>query len=448
MNDTAPSDRTTGNQRLLAESAEIVPGGVHTSIRIIDPPLCVQRARGGLHRGHGRQAIHRLSRRIRAVHPGALLSRCHRECCNAIRETDLYGISVTPMEVELAKKIVTHVPSVEQVLFCCTGSEATFHAVRLARAATSRSKVIKFQGCYHGWHDYVLRNVISSSNLVGGRDPGSAGMLTEAIDNTLVCRFNDLASVEDASGTTKARSPHHPRADPAQCGCDPASTGLSRRPEKPLRSRRHRPDLRRGDHWFPTPHWWLSGDLGQVTPDLTTMGKAIANGFPMAAIAGKRDLMQQFNTRTGGDVYFAGTFNGHSSCVAAALATIEVLETGKVHPHIFRLGERMRAGASGDMQTRGYPRHRPASARSISSTSWSRSPDHQLPRPTRQRRGTLCPLPSRADEAWRVRTANEPETESSELQPHGSRRRRDARYCGAGTGGDLRSKIPQSDLRN
>jgi glutamate-1-semialdehyde 2,1-aminomutase len=114
----------------------------------------------------------------------------------AIRVTDLYGISSTELEVELARRVVAHVPSVEQVLFCCTGSEATFHAVRLARAATGRPKLIKFQGCYHGWHDYLLRNVLSAPERVGGRDPTSAGMLDEAVDNTLVRDFNDLEGVE------------------------------------------------------------------------------------------------------------------------------------------------------------------------------------------------------------------------------------------------------------
>ena len=85
------------------------------------------------------------------------------------------------------------------------------------------------------------------------------------------------------------------------------------------------------------------------------MGKAIANGFPIAAIGGKRELMQRFNTRVGGDVFFSGTFNGHASCLAAALATVEILETEPVHEHIFRLGERMRDGLGEIVERLGYP---------------------------------------------------------------------------------------------
>ncbi len=88
-------------------------------------------------------------------------------------------------------------PSVEQVLLCNTGTEATYHAIRLSRAVTGRQKIVKFQGCYDGYHDYVLRNVLSAPEMVGKRDPGSKGMLEAAIDSTLVCRFNDLDSVRE-----------------------------------------------------------------------------------------------------------------------------------------------------------------------------------------------------------------------------------------------------------
>jgi glutamate-1-semialdehyde 2,1-aminomutase len=272
-----------------------------------------------------------------------------------IRETDLYGISTTELEVELAKKVVAHVPSVEQVLFCCTGSEATFHAVRLARAATGRRKLVKFQGCYHGWHDYLLRNVLSAPDLVGQRDPVSAGMLDEAVDNTLVCDFNDLEGVERAV-----------RANPEQVAgiiLEPIPHNLGCILPRPgfLEGLRRLCD-REGivlifDEVITGFRHHIGGyqALAGVRPDLTTLGKAIGNGFPIAAIGGKRELMQRFNTQPGGNVYFAGTFNAHASCVAASLATIETLETGEVHDHIFRLGERMRMGLREIVARAGIP---------------------------------------------------------------------------------------------
>ena len=84
-------------------------------------------------------------------------------------------------------------PSVEQVLLTSTGSEATFQALRVARAATGRRHIIKFQGCYHGWHDAVAMNVISRPRRIGRKDPLSQGILPEMLDATIVCRFNDAA---------------------------------------------------------------------------------------------------------------------------------------------------------------------------------------------------------------------------------------------------------------
>jgi glutamate-1-semialdehyde 2,1-aminomutase len=346
--------REDDNIRLLHESAQYVPGGLHTAIRIIDPPLCIRRAKGAyLWDLNGRKFID-----YHAAFAPIILGHCHESVIErvteTIRTTDLYGVSTTEIELSLSKKIVEHVPSVEQVLLCCTGSEATFHAIRVARAFTNRQKIIKFQGCYHGWHDYVLRNVISSSNLVGGRDPGSAGMLEEAIDNTIVCTFNDLDDVEQRV----AEKPGGIAAIilepiPHNVGC------IMPKPE--FLSGLRRLCDREGivlvfDEVITGFRHHIGGyqSICGVTPDITTMGKAIANGFPIAAIGGRYDLMQRFNTRVGGDVFFSGTFNGHSSCLAAALATIEVLETGRVHEHIFRLGEKIRQGLREIVARNGY----------------------------------------------------------------------------------------------
>lgn len=357
MVSTASAVETTenGNIRLLEESSKYVPGGLHTAIRIIDPPLCIRRAKGAyIWDVDDKRYID-----YHAAFAPIILGHCHpavtERVIELIQRTDLYGVSTTETELELSKKIVRHVPSVEQVLLCCTGSEATFHAVRVSRAYTDRQKIIKFQGCYHGWHDYVLRNVITSSNLVGGRDPGSAGMLEEAIDNTIVCTFNSVEEVEDAV-----------REHAGQIACIilepiPHNVGCIMPSQEFLEGLRRICD-REGivlifDEVITGFRHHIGGyqSISGVTPDITTMGKAIANGFPIAAIGGKRDMMQRFNTRVGGDVFFSGTFNGHSSCLAAALATIEMLEGGAVHDHIFRLGEKMRAGLREIVDRKGYP---------------------------------------------------------------------------------------------
>ena len=350
-----PGTVKDANVRLHEEAKRFIPGGVGSAIRLADPPLCIRRAQGAyLWDENGKRYID-----YHAAFAPIVLGHCYPAVVDrvveTIRQTDLYGVTTTYLELELAKKIVENVPSVEQVLLCCTGSEATFHAVRLSRAATGRRKLIKFQGCYHGWFDYVLRNVISAPAVVNKWDPGSAGMLREAVEHTVVCRFNDLDSVEqairdnpgDVAGIILEPIPHNvgcilPKQsflEGLRAICD--REGIVLIFDEVITGFRHN----------------IGGyqAICGVTPDLTTMGKAIANGFPIAAIGGKRELMQRFNTRVGGDVFFSGTFNGHSSCVAAALATIECLATRDVHAHIFRLGERMRSGLRSIVERKGYP---------------------------------------------------------------------------------------------
>jgi glutamate-1-semialdehyde 2,1-aminomutase len=216
--------------------------------------------------------------------------------------------------------------------------------VRVSRAATGRQKLLKFQGCYHGWHDAVLRNTLSAPDRVGQRDPGSAGMFEPAIDSTLVCRFNDLEDVEQTV-----------RANPDQVAAIilepiPHNIGCVLPEQAFLEGLRALCDREGIMLIFDEVITGFRHHIGGyqavcgVTPDLTAMGKAMANGFPMAALGGKRALMERFNPHAGGDVFFAGTYNGYAGAVAAALTTIELLESGAVYPHLFRLGDRLRDG--------------------------------------------------------------------------------------------------------
>ncbi len=267
----------------------------------------------------------------------------------------LFGVGVTAAEVALARKIVEHVPSADQVVVCNSGSEATYHAIRLARGVTGREKIVKFQGCYNGFHDYVLRNVLSEPELVGRRDPQSKGMLEAAVDATLVCRFNDL---DDVEATVRA----HPDAIAAII-VEPVahnSPGLVPRPGflEGLRALCDREGIVLVfDEVITGFRHGLGGYQGicGVTPDLTTLGKAIANGYPLAAVAGRRELMERFTTNPAGDVHFGGTYNGNAVAVEAGLATIELLEDGAVHERVFALGERMRAGLARIAADAGVP---------------------------------------------------------------------------------------------
>ena len=144
-----------------------------------------------------------------------------------MQEVDLVGTGLTELEIELARKICQHVPLAEKVLFCNSGSEETYQTIRLARAVPGRKKLVKFHGCYHGWHDSVAMNVISPPDRVGGKDPLSAGSLPEVIEHTLVCAFNDLDQVEQTVRVHRGQiAGHHPGADPAQRGLPAAQARL------------------------------------------------------------------------------------------------------------------------------------------------------------------------------------------------------------------------------
>jgi glutamate-1-semialdehyde 2,1-aminomutase len=334
----------SGSRELLERARRVAPGGVHTSIRTIDPPVSFARAEGAyIYDVDGNRYID-----YHAAFGPFVLGHTDPAVTERVRETigrlDLFGVGATELEVELAEQIVQHVPSAEKVLFCNAGSEATYHAIRVARAVTGRQLIIKFQGCYHGWHGYVLRNMLSAPEAIGTRDPGSAGMLDEEIDSTLVCTFNDLAEVEQ----TIADHPEQIAAiilEPI-----PHNIGCVLPKQRFLEGLRAVSDQHGIVLIFDEVVTGFRHHLGGyqaicgVTPDLTTMGKAMANGFPMAALAGRADVMDRFNTHPTGDVFFAGTYNGHAGSVAAALATLEVLEREPVHEHIFRLGDKMRAG--------------------------------------------------------------------------------------------------------
>jgi glutamate-1-semialdehyde 2,1-aminomutase len=341
----APGDRSYVNSaRLYEQACQVLPGGVNSSLRNILPHLIFTKAAGAiLADADGNEYID-----YQAAFGPPLLGHNHpevnRHVVEALEGCLLPGAGTIEPEIEVARKIRQHVPSAEKVLLCSTGSEATYHAIRVSRAVTGRMKIIKFQGCYHGFHDYVLRNIISPADKVGKLDPASAGILPEALENTLVCTFNSLDEVE--------RTLQANRGGIAAIILEPIPHNIGCVLPKPgfLAGLRELAATHGCILIFDEVITGFRHHLGGyqalcgVTPDLTTLGKAIANGFPMAALCGKAEIMDHFMTRPGGDTFFSGTFNGNAVGCAAALATMEILEREPVHEHIFRLGERLRQG--------------------------------------------------------------------------------------------------------
>ena len=174
-------------------AAKVIPGGVNSGQRSIEglDGLVIASTKGATFTDdQGQEYVD-----FHAAFGPPVLGHNDPDVDNAVIETvrkvDLMGVGVTELEVQLAEELVKSISSVEKVLLTVTGSEATFHALRVARAATGRRMIVKFQGCYHGWHDSIALNVISKPDAVGRRDPLSKGSLDAVLDNTVVLPFND-----------------------------------------------------------------------------------------------------------------------------------------------------------------------------------------------------------------------------------------------------------------
>lgn len=335
----------TRSRELLAHARRVIPGGVNTGRRNCEPAISICKA-------HGAQMEDVDGNRFIDYHAawGAIVlghsdERVNARVERAIDEMVLIGFGTTPGEVAVAEAIVAAVPCADQVLLTNSGTEATFHAVRLARAVTGRETVIKFQGLYHGFHDYLLSGSVESTlTKEEGRDRRTAGILRAAEEKTIVCRFNDLGSVEQAFRNRPG--------DIAAVFVEPYAHNAGSIAPEPgfLEGLReicnHQGSVLVFDEVITGFRHGIGGyqSLCGVTPDLTTLGKAIANGFPIAALCGKRYLMEHFSTAEEGDVFVGGTYAGNAVATSAALATIEALSNPSVYEHTFALGDRMRAG--------------------------------------------------------------------------------------------------------
>jgi glutamate-1-semialdehyde 2,1-aminomutase len=223
------------------------------------------------------------------------------------------------------------------------------HCVRVARAFTGRQKLVKFQGSYNGSHDAVLRNIISPADRANLRDPGSAGMLEAAIDNTIVCRFNDFEGVtevfemygEQLAAVILEPVLHNAPSILPQPGFHQHLRDLCTKWDVVLIWDEVVTAFRHHIGGYQT--------IEGVTPDLTMLAKSMANGYQFAAFGGRRDIMERFSTFRGddrspaGDVFYGGTFNGHTLGAVAAIATIRELQTCD-YQALYAKGERMRAG--------------------------------------------------------------------------------------------------------
>lgn len=248
-----------------------------------------------------------------------------------------YG-TPTELEVKFAEKIIEHVPCAEMVRFVNTGTEATMAAIRLARGCTGRKKIVKFEGAFHGAHDYVLVKAGSGATTHGV--PTSKGIPHETTKNTLLAPFNDMEAVERIIRKNEIACVI---LEPVigNAGCILPRKGFL----EFLREITQDNDiLLIFDEVITGFRLSLGGaqEYYNVTPDVTTLGKILGGGLPIGAIASRREIMEHFSPL--GEVYQAGTFNGNPLSLTAGYATISILEEAPVYKKINSHCEKIRKG--------------------------------------------------------------------------------------------------------
>lgn len=312
------------NVELFTRASLSIPGGVNSPVRAFrsvgGTPRFVSRAQGPyMWDADDKRYIDYIG----SWGP-AILGHAHPEVVRAVQEAAVHGLSYgapTEAEIEIAEMLIERMPSIEQVRLVSSGTEATMTAIRLARGATGRNKIIKFEGCYHGHADSLL--VKAGSGLLTFGNPTSAGVPPEFVAHTIVLDFNDIEGV-------KAAFAEHGK-DIACIIVEPIAGNMNLIKPIPgflevLRSEctAHGAllifdEVMTGFRVGPQGVQGLSG----VTPDITTLAKVIGGGMPIGAFGGRKDIMQHIAPI--GAVYQAGTLSGNPVAVAAGITTLRLL---------------------------------------------------------------------------------------------------------------------------
>ena len=321
---------TSRNDVLFERAKRVIPGGVNSPVRAFKAvggtPRFVQRAQGAYFWDADGQ---RYIDYIGSWGP-MILGHGHPAVLQAVQKAALDGFSYgapTEREVELAEEIIKLVPSIEMIRLVSSGTEAAMSALRLARGATGRSKIIKFEGCYHGHADALL--VKAGSGLATFGNPTSAGVPPEVVQHTLVLEYNNVAQLEEAFAL-------HGK-ELACLMIEPIAGNMNFvRASVPFMKRCRELCTQYGallvfDEVMTGFRVALGGAqsvyaklIPGFEPDMTVMGKVIGGGMPLAAFGGKKGVMEQLAPL--GPVYQAGTLSGNPVATACGLATLHELQ--------------------------------------------------------------------------------------------------------------------------
>jgi glutamate-1-semialdehyde 2,1-aminomutase len=315
------------NEALFARAQRVIPGGVNSPVRAFravgGTPRFIERAEGAyLFDAEGRKYIDYIG----SWGP-MILGHGHPAVLEAVQKAAMDGFSFgapTEREVELAEAIIGLVPSVEQVRLVSSGTEAGMSAIRLARGATGRSKIVKFEGCYHGHADALL--VKAGSGLATFGHPTSAGVPAEVVQHTLVLEYNNVAQLEEAF-SLQGREIACVMIEPICGNMNFVRASL------PFMKRLRELCTQHGallafDEVMTGFRVALGGAqslyaklIPGFKPDMSVFGKVIGGGMPLAAFGSTRDVMSQLAPL--GPVYQAGTLSGNPVATACGLATLK-----------------------------------------------------------------------------------------------------------------------------
>jgi len=321
------------NDILFARAQRSIPGGVNSPVRAFKSvggtPRFFTRGQGAyVWDADGKRYVDYIG----SWGP-MIVGHAHPEVLAAVKQAVDGSLSFgapTEAEIDIAEEVIRLLPSIEQVRFVSSGTEATMSAIRLARGATGRSKIVKFEGCYHGHADSLL--VKAGSGLLTFGNPTSAGVPPEFAAHTLVLEYNNLEQLESCFAQYGA-----------ELACvivEPVAGNMNLVRGNPAWLQRMRE--------LCTQHGsvliWdevMSGfrvalgcaqALYGITPDLTTLGKVIGGGLPVAAFGGKAEIMKYLAPL--GPVYQAGTLSGNPVAVAAGLATLRLIQAPGFHDRL------------------------------------------------------------------------------------------------------------------
>ena len=343
---------TSRNDELFQRSQQLIPGGVNSPVRAF-------RSVGGVPRFFKRglgpyvwdEDDQRLLDYVGSWGP-MIAGHAHPDVVRAVQEAAALGLSFgapTARELDMAELLIKLVPSMEEVRLVSSGTEATMSAIRLARGYTGRSKILKFEGCYHGHADSLLVKAGSGALTFG--QPSSAGVPPELAAHTLTLSYNDSTSVENLFAQLGP-----------EIACvivEPVAGNMNLIAPAPgfLQTLRTQCTKYGALLIFDEVMTGFRVGLGgaqalyHIDPDLTTLGKVIGGGMPVGAFGGKRAIMEQLAPN--GPVYQAGTLSGNPVAVAAGMATLKLVQAPGFYAQLAARTQALVAGLSAAAQAQG-----------------------------------------------------------------------------------------------